>query len=81
MLVTFLYMTMKLSYLILILFHLWVFKHFIGDLSFAFGVIKHRGEWEQSGLFPRVTVCDFSVSNLFQEAFGPPKQEYRQQQN
>lgn len=67
MLVTFLYMTMKLSYLLLICFHLFVFKHFIGNLSFAFGVIEHRGEWEKSGLFPRVTVCDFSILRFGQQ--------------
>jgi hypothetical protein len=59
--VTLLYLAMKLSYLVLICFHLAVFKHFIGSFSFAFGILEHPGEWEQSGLFPRVTVCDFSI--------------------
>ena len=52
---------MKLTYLVLICFHLAVFKHFIGSLSFAFGVLEAPGDWQQSGLFPRVTVCDFTV--------------------
>jgi len=59
--VTFLYLAMKLSYLVLICFHLVVFKHFLGSFDFAFGVLKSKGEWTDSGLFPRVTVCDFSI--------------------
>lgn len=60
--VTILYLMMKVSYLFLIVFHLAVFKHFIGNLDFAFGFVRNPGEWEQTGLFPRVTVCDFTVN-------------------
>jgi len=65
--VTFLYFLMKLSYLFLICFHLGIFKHFIGNLGFAWSVLASKAEWEQNGLFPRVTVCDFSI-----EKFGQP---------
>uniref|UniRef100_A0A914BZ58 Innexin n=1 Tax=Acrobeloides nanus TaxID=290746 RepID=A0A914BZ58_9BILA len=59
--VTFLYFLMKLCYLFLICFHLGIFKHFIGSLGFAWDVVASKAEWEQNGLFPRVTVCDFSI--------------------
>lgn len=52
---------MKVFYLFLIAIHLMIFKHFLGSFDFAFSVIQYKGEWEQSGIFPRVTVCDFSV--------------------
>lgn len=41
MFVTLLYLTMKVSYLVLICFHLAVFKHFIGNLNFAFGILEN----------------------------------------
>ncbi|KAI6172603.1 Innexin family-containing protein [Aphelenchoides besseyi] len=59
--VTALYLAMKISYLVLICFHLAIFKHFIGNLSFALSILQNPGEWEVSGLFPRVTVCDFTI--------------------
>lgn len=59
--VAFLYLTMKLAYVLLICFHLCLFKFFIGNIDFAIGILDHKGEWRQSGHFPRVTVCDFNV--------------------
>lgn len=58
--VTWLYLAMKFSYVILICIHLAIFKHFIGNFEFAFGVLNQK-EWQATGHFPRVTVCDFSV--------------------
>uniref|UniRef100_A0A914HZ79 Multifunctional fusion protein n=1 Tax=Globodera rostochiensis TaxID=31243 RepID=A0A914HZ79_GLORO len=59
--VTVLYLSIKLSYLLLICFHLLIFKYFLGSLDFALGFVRHPGNWQQTGHFPRVTVCDFSV--------------------
>lgn len=59
--VGFLFLTMKLAYVLLICFHLCLFKFFIGNIDFAIGILDHKGEWRQSGHFPRVTVCDFNV--------------------
>jgi hypothetical protein len=64
--VTFLYLFMKLCYLLLICFHLAIFKHFIGNLGFAWDVVASKAEWEHNGLFPRVTVCDFSIEKYGQ---------------
>lgn len=58
---TLLYLTMKVLYLILIGIHLFIFKHFLGSLNFAYDILKHKGDWKKSGIFPRITVCDFSV--------------------
>ncbi|KAL3074245.1 hypothetical protein niasHS_015075 [Heterodera schachtii] len=59
--VTVLYLSMKFAYLLLICSHLLIFHHFLGSLNFALGFARHPGDWQQTGHFPRVTVCDFSV--------------------
>uniref|UniRef100_A0A914KL18 Innexin n=1 Tax=Meloidogyne incognita TaxID=6306 RepID=A0A914KL18_MELIC len=47
--VGFLFLTMKLAYVLLICFHLCLFKFFIGNIDFAIGILDHKGEWRQSG--------------------------------
>uniref|UniRef100_A0A914QHC7 Innexin n=1 Tax=Panagrolaimus davidi TaxID=227884 RepID=A0A914QHC7_9BILA len=46
---------------------MYVFKVFIGSLTFAIDILHSGVEWRQSGLFPRVTVCDMQILR-----FGAP---------
>uniref|UniRef100_A0A0N5B7R2 Innexin n=1 Tax=Strongyloides papillosus TaxID=174720 RepID=A0A0N5B7R2_STREA len=65
--VTILYFTMKIFNMIIVLVNMFIYGHFIGEHLFGLSVIKHSGEWRNSGLFPRVTVCDFTINRLGQE--------------
>jgi hypothetical protein len=65
--ISYTYFGMKFFYLILICIHMYVFKVFIGSLTFAIDILHSGVEWRQSGLFPRVTVCDMQILR-----FGAP---------
>uniref|UniRef100_A0A914XZ26 Uncharacterized protein n=1 Tax=Panagrolaimus superbus TaxID=310955 RepID=A0A914XZ26_9BILA len=51
--ISYTYFGMKFFYLILICIHMYVFKVFIGSLTFAIDILHSGVEWRQSGLFPR----------------------------
>uniref|UniRef100_A0A0N4ZN91 Innexin n=1 Tax=Parastrongyloides trichosuri TaxID=131310 RepID=A0A0N4ZN91_PARTI len=65
--VTILYFTMKVLNMIIVLINMYIYGHFIGEHLFGYNVLKHSGEWRYTGLFPRVTVCDFTINRLGQE--------------
>ncbi|CEF66279.1 Innexin family-containing protein [Strongyloides ratti] len=65
--ITILYFTMKIFNMIIVLINMFIYGQFIGEHLFGLSVIKHSGEWRNSGLFPRVTVCDFTINRIGQE--------------
>uniref|UniRef100_A0AC35UEJ4 Innexin n=1 Tax=Rhabditophanes sp. KR3021 TaxID=114890 RepID=A0AC35UEJ4_9BILA len=65
--VTLNYFILKMFNTILVLIHMKIYQIFIGDHFFSYYAIKHNLEWSNSGLFPRVTVCDFSINKLGQQ--------------
>ncbi|VDP07734.1 unnamed protein product [Soboliphyme baturini] len=67
--VTCLYLCVKLLYLVNIVGQLFLLNLFLGsnDTLFGFHILNdllHNREWEESGNFPRVTMCDFEVKVL-----------------
>uniref|UniRef100_A0A914XRE2 Innexin n=1 Tax=Plectus sambesii TaxID=2011161 RepID=A0A914XRE2_9BILA len=67
--VTFLYISVKLLYTVNIVGQILLLNTFLGNRSNWYGFqvmndLMHGREWEESGNFPRVTLCDFEVKVL-----------------
>jgi innexin len=70
---TSLYLFIKLLYVLNILAQFWILKSFIGTKYIFYGFqmlndLIQGHEWERSGHFPRVTMCDFSIRDFAQGA-------------
>uniref|UniRef100_A0A0K0EX70 Innexin n=1 Tax=Strongyloides venezuelensis TaxID=75913 RepID=A0A0K0EX70_STRVS len=67
--VTFLYISVKILYTVNIIGQIFLLNTFLGNRSKWYGLqvlndLMNGREWEESGHFPRVTLCDFEVKVL-----------------
>lgn len=65
----YLYVTIKLLYLINIIGQIYLLKIFLGVKSYFFGIyvlkdLIYGNIWSETGHFPRVTYCDFEAKKL-----------------
>ncbi|EFP09729.1 CRE-INX-5 protein [Caenorhabditis remanei] len=64
-----LYLLVKILYLANIVLQFWILTYFLDTKSWLWGwqtfqdLVAGR-EWETTGIFPRVTMCDFSIMDL-----------------
>lgn len=71
--VTLLYVFIKMLYLGNVVLQVFMLNSFLGtdNLFYGFHILRdllNGREWEVSGNFPRVTMCDFEVFNWYESA-------------
>ncbi|CAI2357936.1 unnamed protein product [Caenorhabditis sp. 36 PRJEB53466] len=64
-----LYIAVKVLYLLNVIFQFWILSYFLETKSWMWGLttfldLAAGREWETTGIFPRVTMCDFSIMDL-----------------